>query len=266
MIDFGWAGRTVIVTGSAQGIGRGIAERFLAGGATVVIADHDGEKARTTADELRAGGGEATPFAVDVTREDQVDELVAFADGLGDGLWALVNNAGVSGTRAVEEIDPASWRRALDVNLTGPYLCSRAAVPVLRRRGGGKIVNVASVAGKRISYNADAAYTASKAGLLAFTRHLAYEVARDRINVNAVCPGPVASPMLLEHASADTLRARTASVPAGRLTTIEDQADAIAFLCSAAADMIQGVALDVDGGALLGWYDVDTYFARRRQN
>lgn len=259
--DFG--GQTVVVTGSAQGIGRTIAERFATAGASVVVADRNGDDAERTAAELREAGSDALAFEVDVTDSDAVEELMTFAQSARGGLTVLVNNAAISTTKIIEETDADSWRRVIDINLTGPFLTSRAALPLLRANGGGKIVNIASVAAKRISFNAAASYTASKAGLVAFTRHLAYEAAPDGINVNAICPGPVLSPMLVRTASAETLRAREASVPAGRLTTPDDQADAVLFLSSPGASMINGVALDVDGGALLGWYDVSTYFERR---
>ena len=254
---------TVVVTGAAQGIGLTIASRFAEAGATVVVADLNADEAERAAQSIVDAGHDALPFAVDVTDEAQVQRLIACAQEARNGLSVLVNNAAISTTKVIEETDADSWRRVIDINLTGPFLVSKAALPVLRANGGGRIVNVASVAAKRISFNAAASYTASKAGLVAFTRHLAYEAAPDGITVNAICPGPVLSPMLQRTASPETLRAREASVPAGRLTTPDDQADAVLFLSSPSADMITGTALDVDGGALLGWYDVSTYFERR---
>jgi NAD(P)-dependent dehydrogenase (short-subunit alcohol dehydrogenase family) len=261
--SYDFAGRTAIITGSAQGIGRTIAEGFARAGAAVVIADRNVRDAESTAAEIVAGGADARAFQVDVTSGTEVDALIAFAQSAYGGLSILVNNAAISTTKITEETDEDSWRRVIDINLTGPFLTSKAALPVMRANGGGKIVNIASVAAKRISFNAASSYTASKAGLLAFTRHLAYEAAPHHINVNAICPGPVLSPMLHRTASEETLRAREASVPAGRLTTPQDQTDAVLFLASASADMINGVALDIDGGALLGWYDVAKYYERR---
>ena len=262
--SFDFRDETVIVTGGAAGLGRRIAERFAAAGASVVVADHDGDQARQTASELSGAYGKTVPFHVDVTDEAQVGELIEFATGWTGSLSVLVNNAGTSTPgQVIEELDVAAWRRVIDVNLTGPFLTSRAALGVMRRAGYGKIVNIASVAAKRISSNLAASYTASKAGLVAFTRHLAYEAAPFGINVNAVCPGPVDAPMLHRNVSPEALAARVASIPAGRLTTADDQAEAVLFLASASAAMINGVALDVDGGALLGWYDVATYYERR---
>lgn len=253
-------GRTAVVTGAGRGIGRAIARGFAAGGATVVVADRDPAGA---AEEIISAGGRASGFEVDVTSEEQVDALVAHATEVGGGVDILVNNAAITTTQVVEETDAEAWRRVVDVNLNGPFLCCRAVLPGMRKRGYGKIVNIASVAAKRISFNAGASYTASKAGLVAFTRHLAYEAAPDGINVNAVCPGPVLTPMLAEMADQATLRERERSVPRGRLATPEDQAEMVLYLASDRADMLCGQAVDVDGGALLGWYDTDTYFERR---
>lgn len=256
-------GKTAVVTGAAQGIGFGIAQTLAKAGASVVLADRNDDAAAAATALLIAQGLDAAHFAVDVTDSAQVQKLIDFSEDLRGGISILVNNAGISTVQTIEDTDEAAWRAVIDVNLTGTFLVSKAVLPHLRRRGHGKIVNVASVGGKRISFNAGASYTASKAGIIAFTRHLAYEAAAFGVNVNAICPGPVESPMLQRNASQEIRIARAKSVPAGRLTTPQHQADAVLFLCSSQADMIHGVALDVDGGALLGWYDTETYFNRR---
>ena len=263
MISRQLVGRTAVVTGAARGIGRTIAETLSGQGATVVVADLDAA-VHTTADDISTAGGLAAGYTVDVADHQQVASLVKFAQSVNGRVDILVNNAATTATEIIDETDEASWRRVIDVNLTGTFLCSRAVLPAMREQRYGKIVNIASVAAKRISYNSGAAYTASKAGVLAFTRHLAYEAAPDNINVNAVCPGPVLTSMAEKVTDAVTLAARKRDIPAGRYPTADDQAGAVLYLVSESAQMVFGQALDVDGGALLGWYDTETYFARRR--
>lgn len=262
-MTFDLSSHVAVVTGAAQGIGEEIARELARSGASVVIADRHGEGAEAAAARLREEGFDAIARAVDVTVDTEVEALMAFAEGWRSGLSILVNNAAISTTAIIEETSTADWRRVIDINLTGPFLCSKAALPYMRARQRGKIVNVCSVAAKRISFNAGASYTASKAGLVAFTRHLAYEAAPDGINVNAVCPGPVMSPMLQRTATPETIAERRAGVPSGKISTPTDQARAVAYLVSDEASLVYGVALDVDGGALLGWYDTQTYFERR---
>lgn len=264
-MDIDLSGRVAIVTGSARGIGRSIAHTLAQHGARVAVADIDLETAANVAQEITDTGREAISVQVDVTDSTSVQAMVNQCLADWGTVDILVNNAGIATTHMVEDMSEANWRRVIDVNLTGPFLCCKAVLPVMRSNGYGKIVNISSVASKRISYNAGANYTASKEGLLGFTRHLAYEVASYGINVNTVCPGPTLTPMMSEVATPETLRAREKSVPRGRLSTPEEQANAVLFLVSGLADHIFGVALDVDGGALLGWYDVETYRVRRRQ-
>jgi hypothetical protein len=141
-------------------------------------------------------------------------------------------------------LDEDAWRRVLEVNLTGPFLCSKAVLPLMREKGWGRIVNIASVAAKRISFTGAASYTASKAGLLGFTRHLAYEVAALGINVNAICPGPTLTAMYERNADEGTRRERVAMVPKGRFLTPDDTGRVAVFLCSEAADSLCGLAID----------------------
>jgi NAD(P)-dependent dehydrogenase (short-subunit alcohol dehydrogenase family) len=257
------AGRVAIVTGAGRGIGRGIAEGLAAAGAAVVAADLDAGSAAATAERLGAQGATSSAVEVDVTDSTSVAAMVEQSLADHARVDILVNNAAIATTKITEETTEADWRKVIDVNLTGPFLCSNAVLAHMTDRGSGRIVNIASVAAKRISFNAGASYTASKAGLLALTRHLAYEVAGRGVTVNAVCPGPTLTPMMAEVATEETLRAREKSVPRGRLALPEDIMRGVLFLVSDLAEMVCGQALDVDGGALLGWYDTETYFERR---
>lgn len=257
-------GDVAFVTGAGNGIGRSLALGLGEHGAAVVAGDVDLPGVEAVAARIEGRGGRAVALEVDVVDRASVDRAVRVAVERFGRLDVLVNNAAVATTQMVRDLPEADWRRVLDVNLTGPFICAQAVLPQMTAQGRGRIINVASVAAKRISYNAAASYTASKAGLLAFTRHLAYEVAPDGINVNAVCPGPTLTPMMAELADPATLQARQATVPRGRLTIPEDHLAAVLFLASDLSDMICGVALDVDGGALLGWSDVGSYRERRR--
>lgn len=258
--------QVAIVTGAGQGIGKAIAAGLAAQGASVCVADIDRERGREAADEIIATGAEVAVRAVDVADWASVSAMVESCRARWGRIDILVNNAAVATTELVVDLSEDGWRRVVDVNLTGAFLCCKAVLPQMLAQQRGKIVNVASVAGKRISFNASASYTAAKAGLLGFTRHLAYEVAAEGINVNAICPGPTLTPLLEGLASSESLRARERTVPRGRLASPEDHVNAVLFLVSDLAEMICGVAIDVDGGALLGWDDIDSYRKRRRRN
>jgi NAD(P)-dependent dehydrogenase (short-subunit alcohol dehydrogenase family) len=258
-------GRVAIVTGAGAGIGAGIAAMLAEAGAAVTVADIDGERAASTAKGIEKRGGRAITVTADVSDAREIDAMVRQTVTDLGGVDILVNNAGIATTELVEDLDEEKWRGVLDVNLTGPFLCCKAVLPHMRRKGWGRIVNVASVAAKRISFTGAASYTASKAGLLGFTRHLAYEVAPHGINVNAICPGPTMTPMYERNADEQTRRERIALVPKGRWLTPEDHGRVTVFLCSEAADALCGLAIDIDGGSLLGWIPWDRYMAKRKR-
>jgi NAD(P)-dependent dehydrogenase (short-subunit alcohol dehydrogenase family) len=258
-------GRVAIVTGAGAGIGAGIAAMLAEAGAAVTVADLDGARAASTAKAIEKRGGRAIMVTADVSDAHEIDALVRQTVTDLGGIDILVNNAGIATTELVEDLDEEKWRGVLDVNLTGPFLCCKAVLPYMRRKGWGRIVNVASVAAKRISFTGAASYTASKAGLLGFTRHLAYKVAPHGINVHAICPGPTMTPMYERNADEQTRRERIALVPKGRWLTPEDHGRVTVFLCSEAADALCGLAIDVDGGSLLGWMPWERYMAQRRR-
>jgi len=256
-------GKIVLVTGGGNGIGAASAHKFAEAGARVAVIDRDGEAARRVAAEL---GNNASGHQLDVSDGEAFARLatdIAAAEG---GIDVLVNSAGTITRQTIASMPVADWDRIMAVNLRGPFNGTQAVIPHMKKRGGGAIVNVASVAGRRISFGGGANYTSSKAGLLGFTRHAAYELAPDKIRVNAVCPGPTATGFGGGQVpSAEQKAARAKKIPLGRMIEPEDIADAVLFLASDMARMCTGIALEVDGGVLSS-NDIpyDQYFARAR--
>jgi len=247
------AGQTAIVTGAAQGIGRAIAGRLSSEGANVVIADVQADAAAETAAELDADAeGSVVSVECDVASMEVVRSMVETTEERFGGIDILVNNAGVGSQGAFPAaVDPSEWHRVIDVNLNGTYNCCYAAVPSMIDAGYGRIVNVSSMAGRRISYHAAANYTASKWAIIGLTKHLAWDLGEHGITVNALCPGVVETP-LAEH-QAEAERATTAEkIPLGRWSSPEEQAAAVAFLASEDGSYVTGTTLDVDGGMWLG--------------
>ncbi|HTV89833.1 MAG TPA: SDR family NAD(P)-dependent oxidoreductase [Stellaceae bacterium] len=260
-LDF--TGKIVLVTGGGNGIGAACCRAFAAAGARVHALDRDGGAAQRVAVEI---GAAAAGHALDVADGAAFARLAAEIAAAEGGIDVLVNSAGTITRQTIVAMPAADWDRIMAVNLRGPFNGTQAVIPHMKRRGGGAIVNVASVAGRRISFGGGANYSASKAGLLGFTRHAAYELAPDNIRVNAVCPGPTATGFGGgQIPSAEQKAARARKIPLGRMVEPEDIADAVLFLASGMARMCTGVALDVDGGVLIS-NDVpyEEYFARAR--
>ncbi|MEU0728954.1 SDR family oxidoreductase [Streptomyces sp. NPDC006140] len=246
----GLSGKSVIVTGAASGIGRAAALRFAAERAKVVVADLNAEGARTTVEAIESAGGTAVAVAGDLSDGAVVDAVVAAATGTFGGIDVLVNNAGVMDSMsAAADVTDAEWERVLRINLTAPFLLTRAALPHLIAAGGGAIVNTASEAALRGSA-AGAAYTVSKHGVLGLTRSLAVMYRDQGIRANAIAPGGTATAI-----TADVHIDREAHGPAvigrhfvnmGRICEPEEQAAAIVYLASDAASGVNGVILPVD--------------------
>jgi NAD(P)-dependent dehydrogenase (short-subunit alcohol dehydrogenase family) len=260
---FDFADKIVLVTGGANGIGAACARGFAAAGARVAVIDRDGAAAEGVAAEI---GGAATGYALDVADGPAFASLCTEIAAKGGGIDILVNSAGTITRQTIAVMPAADWDRIIAVNLRGPFNGTQAVIPHMKKRGGGAIVNIASVAGRRISFGGGANYSASKAGLLGFTRHAAYELAPDQIRVNAVCPGPTATGFGGGQVpSAERKAERAKKIPLGRMVEPEDIADAVLFLASGLSRMCTGVALDVDGGVLIS-NDIpyEEYFSRAR--
>ena len=246
-----FAGKLALVTGGGNGIGAATCRALAMAGAWVAVLDRDAAAAERVAAEITGRGGHAEAFGLDVTDRDGFTRLAAGITEAAGGIDILVNGAGVTVRRMIAEMGADDWDRVIAVNLTGAFNGIRAVLPHMRARGGGAIVNVASIAGQRISFGGTANYSASKAGLLGLTRHAAYELAPDHIRVNAVCPGPTATAFGGAVPTEASRAARARSIPLGRMCEAEDIADPILFLAGNAARMITGVALTVDGGVLI---------------
>jgi NAD(P)-dependent dehydrogenase (short-subunit alcohol dehydrogenase family) len=240
-------GKVCVITGGAGGIGLASARRFAAEGAHVVIGDVAPEPGKRAADEV---GG--LFVQVDVTSESQVRALFAAAVDAYGGLDVAFNNAGISPPEddSILTTSLEAWRRVQEVNLTSVYLCCRAALPLLQARGGGSIINTASFVAVMGAATSQISYTASKGGVLALSRELGVQFARERIRVNALCPGPVDTPLLRELFAADPERAarRLVHVPMGRFAEPEEIANAALFLASDESSFVTASTFLVDGG------------------
>jgi 2-dehydro-3-deoxy-L-rhamnonate dehydrogenase (NAD+) len=235
-VSYDFTGRIAVVTGASKGIGRRIAERLRDTGAQVWSFD-------LSPVELHGVG----QLRVDVTDAGQIAHAVGQLQKQTSRLDILVNNAGFTGgSLTVEELDPADWRRIIEVNLTGVFEVTRHVVPVMRHGGWGRIVNMASLAGKDGSPNLSA-YSAAKAGVIAFTKSLGKELADTNIRVNAVAPAAVETDILQQMAP-EYVQAMIAKSPMKRLGTVDEVAEMVLWLCSEACSFSTGAVFDVSGG------------------
>jgi 2-dehydro-3-deoxy-L-rhamnonate dehydrogenase (NAD+) len=236
-------GRVAIVTGAARGIGRAIAERFAASGARVAIWDVDGAAARAAAQEI-AG---AIDLACDVTEPATIDAALAATEARLGAPDILVNNAGISGPNlSLDEYPAAEWRRVVEIDLFGVFNCCRAVVPAMRRRDYGRIVNIASIAGKDGNPNASA-YSAAKAGVIGLTKSLGKELAETGIRVNCVTPAAARTDIFAQMTEAQ-IAYMLSKIPMGRFVLVEEIAGLVAWLASAECSFSTGGVFDISGG------------------
>jgi 2-hydroxycyclohexanecarboxyl-CoA dehydrogenase len=242
--------RIAVVTGGASGIGRGIARALGAEGARVAVLDLDQAGAAAAAAEIVAAKGDAHAWQVDVADPGRVETVMGAVVARWGAVHVLVNCAGWDRPMPFVETTPDFWDRILAINLKGPIACTRAVLPAMIAQGYGKIVSIASDAG-RVGSTGEAVYSAAKGGLIAFTKTIARETARHRINVNCVCPGPSDTPLFQkEFAGPSPKLAESLKrvIPWGRLGTPDDVAPAVVFLASDEAGYITGQTLSVSGG------------------
>jgi NAD(P)-dependent dehydrogenase (short-subunit alcohol dehydrogenase family) len=241
-------GKVAVITGAAGGIGREAAILFSAEGASVCVADVDPEKGEATAAECR----EAFFQQVDVADSDSVAAMYAATAERYGGVDVLYNNAGImpADDASVLETEPDAWERVLGVNAKGVYLCCRHGIPRLLERGGGSVINVASFVALVGAATSQIAYTASKGAVLSLTRELAVEFARRGVRVNALCPGPVETPLLLRLFEEDpaAFERRRVHLPMGRLAKPREIALGALFLASDESAYVTGATFLVDGG------------------
>lgn len=243
--------KVAIVTGAGSGIGESIADRLACEGVCVAVADVSLVAAQEVAARIKEADGDAIAIQVDVTSPSQIAALVSQTQERWGRIHILVNNAGVSSERPFLEMDVAEWDRVLSVNLRGPFLCSQAvARAMVQAGGGGKIVNITSI-NAQVVVPGLCHYCASKGGLQMLTKALAVELAPHKINVNAVGPGIIETPLTASSLQdIDQWQSLLRNVPWGRVGQPEDVAEAVLFLASHHADYITGTSLWVDGGWL----------------
>lgn len=242
----------MVVTGAARGMGRACAWAFAREGAAVALLDQSENALADAADKLKSEGLKAMRVACDVSNSESVNDAVGAVLAQHGTVDVLVNNAGVlRQTTPAHDIPDDEWDLVVNVNLKGVFLMSRAVLPLMRKKRSGKVINISSSAGRSTSELGGAHYTASKAGVLGLTRHLAREYGPYGVNVNAICPGLVETPMIREQASGEKLAHWLGQIPLGRFAEPEEEADLALFLASDQARYITGATIDLNGGSLL---------------
>ncbi|HEX2522347.1 MAG TPA: SDR family NAD(P)-dependent oxidoreductase [Terriglobia bacterium] len=241
------SGKVAIVTGAARGIGAAITERFLKAGATVVLADLDEAEAQKTARSLDPEGQRSLVAAVDINRWAAVESLAKRVEDRFGKIDILVNNAGIAGAnKPMVEVSEEEWDQVSNINLKGVFLCCKAVLPVMLRNRYGKIVNIASIAGKEGNPNLTA-YSATKAGVIGLTKALAKEVCTQGLYVNCVTPAVIETP-ILKQVTQELINYMTSRIPMGRVGQPAEVAALVHFLASDDCSFTNGACVDISGG------------------
>jgi len=254
---FQLTGQVAIVTGGGSGIGEAIARLFAKQGAQVIVLDLDPKAAEATCESIQAEGGHADSLTCDIANSDQVAEVFARIVAARQRIDILVNNAGIAHVGTIEQTTDADLDELYRVNVKGVFLCARAAVPIMRRQGGGVILNMASIA-SLVGLADRFAYSMSKGAVLTMTRSIAVDYMKDKIRCNCICPARVHTPFvdqyLAKHYAGreqEMFQKLSAYQPIGRMGTAEEVAVLALYLCSAEASFITGQAYPIDGGVLV---------------
>ncbi|MGI6113024.1 MAG: SDR family NAD(P)-dependent oxidoreductase [Mahellales bacterium] len=243
-------GRVAIVTGGAAGIGKATAITLAHHGAKVVIADLNPLALKGAEEEIKGFKSEVLSIKTDISKEEDVLNLMNTVHRHWGAIDILVNNAGIVATKSIEELSLEEWNNTLSINLTGTFLCCKYALRFMKSRRYGKIINMGSLAGQSGGIMVGADYSASKGGIIAFTKTVAREAAPYNINVNVVSPGTISTGGI-DSFHDEGLKSIKALIPLGRLGKVEDVAQLILFLVSEEADFITGATFDINGGLLM---------------
>ncbi|NMF59275.1 SDR family NAD(P)-dependent oxidoreductase [Pseudanabaena yagii] len=239
-------GKVAIITGASSGIGQAVAEAIANYGAHTIFISRSGAEAITS--QLNAAGKSALSLPCDVTDETQVKQAIASVFERYGRIDILINNAAINQIAKIEDISLEDWNRVIATNLTSLFLCCKYAVPIMKQQRSGNIINVSSIAGHFRSKISGIHYVASKAGVVGFTRQLAYELAPFQINVNAICPSQTYTPMLAATLPPEAEQKLIDSIPLGRIASMEEQVNVILFLASHLSSYMTGAIVDVNGG------------------
>ncbi len=247
--------KVAIVTGAGRGIGEGIATHLAKKGAVSVVMNRTLSNAKAVVKKIEADGGKALAVEADVSKKGTLQAMVEAVVQKYGRLDILVNNAGIESTpMLLKDIPEEQWDRVQSINLKGVFLCCQAVIPQMMKQGGGRIINISSLAGRRMTFFGSADYTASKHGVNGLTLHLAWELADSRITVNSICPGAILTPLAHEtttQAYRDMVTSRL--IPLGRWGTPDDIAGIVTYLASDAAAWMTGQIIEVDGGTMTGY-------------
>ncbi len=254
--------KIALVTGSGRGIGKAIALALAKEGMDVAVNARHLPEIETTAAEIEKLGQKSMAIQCDVSDYEAVKEMVQRVVNKWGGIDILVNNAGVAISKLWEDMEKEEWETVINVNLGSVLNCSKAVIEVMKRQGSGNIVNIASMAAKSISDTSSPDYTAAKAGVIAFTRQLAFELGPANIRVNAICPATVVT--TITEMTPEMEKKFIGLTPLRRLSMPEDVADVVTFVVSDKARMITGASIDIDGGQRLSFLDWETYVNIRK--